>query len=91
MAYFSKDDKTPDFEAKGIETIRRDQCALTQKVLKNSLIMLFRYGVQAAREYVFRQWNLILSGRLPVSEFIFTGRVRSQYRGAGPVQVRNCE
>jgi len=79
----------PEFEAKGIETIRRDQCALTQKVLKNSLIMLFRYGIQAVKDYLTRQWSLIISGKFPVSDFILTGRVRSKYRGAGtgPVQA----
>lgn len=38
MKFESKDQKKPTFEAKGIETIRRDQCALTQK--SESLYML---------------------------------------------------
>lgn len=89
MKFDSKDTKRPEFEAKGIETVRRDQCALTQKVLKNSLVMLFRNGVGAVKNYLFRQWSLILSGRIPVSDFILTGRVRSKYRGGriGPVQA----
>ena len=89
MKYESAEQKKPTFEAKGIETIRRDQCALTQKVLRNALITLFRSGIDAVRTYLCRQWSLILSGRLPVSDFILTGRVRSRYRGArvGPVQA----
>lgn len=89
MKYESLDQKKPTFEAKGIETIRRDQCALTQKVLRNALITLFQSGIHAVKSYLFRQWSLILSGGLPVSQFILTGRVRSRYRGGriGPVQA----
>lgn len=89
MKYDSPEQKKPSFEAKGIETIRRDQCALTQNVLRNALITLFQSGIQAVKSYLFRQWSLILSGSLPVSQFILTGRVRSRYRGGrvGPVQA----
>jgi DNA polymerase zeta len=89
MKFDSKDQKKPTFEAKGLEIIRRDQCALTQKVLKNALITLFKHGIQAVKEYMFRQWSLIFAGELPVSDFILTGRVRSKYRGGkeGPVQA----
>ena len=88
MKYESKDQDKPIFEAKGLETIRRDQCTLTQKVLRNALVTLFRDGAPAVKEYLFRQWNLILSGSLPVQDFILTGRVRSRYRGGreGPKQ-----
>ena len=89
MKFESKDQKKPIFEAKGIETIRKDQCALTQKVLRNSLIALFCSGLDDVKSYLFRQWALILAGNLPVSDFILTGRVRSKYRGGrvGPVQA----
>jgi len=84
---FDSPNTKPSFEAKGIETIRRDQCSLTQKVLRNSLVTLFRHGVHAVKEYLFRQWSLIIAGQLPVSDFILTGRVRRNYRGTGPVQA----
>ena len=89
MKFESKNQKKPEFEAKGLETIRRDQCALTQKVLRNSLVTLYRSGIDAVKAYLLRQWALILSGHLPVSDFVLTGRVRSRYRGgrAGPVQA----
>jgi DNA polymerase zeta len=89
MKFESKDQRKPTFEAKGLETVRRDQCALTQKILRNSLIMLFRNGIEAVKTYLYRQWSLILAGSLPVSDFILTGRVRSRYRGGrvGPVQA----
>ena len=87
MKFESFDQRKPEFEAKGIETIRRDQCALTQKVLRNALITLFRHGVAAVKEYLVRQWRLIEAGKLPVSDFILTGRVRSSYRASLPVQA----
>jgi len=89
MKYECSDQKKPIFEAKGIETIRRDQCSLTQKILRNALITLFRKGLIAVKQYLYRQWALIHAGRLPVADFILTGRVRNQYRGGrmGPVQA----
>lgn len=90
MKFDSSDQKTPSFEAKGIETIRKDQCTLTKKILRNALVTIFRGGsIQDLREYLNRQWALIHAGRLPVSDYILTGRVRSQYRGGkiGPVQA----
>jgi DNA polymerase elongation subunit (family B) len=89
MKFDSPDQERPTFEAKGIETIRKDQCALTQKILRDSLIEVFKGGgVDNLKEYLFRQWALIHSGRFPVSDFILTGRVRSQYRAkVGPVQA----
>jgi DNA polymerase zeta len=90
MKFESKAQKKPVFEAKGLETVRRDQCALTQKILRNALIKLFNSGIDAVKDYLFRQWSLIYAGNLPLSDFILTGRVRSRYRGGreGPVQVR---
>lgn len=85
----SKDQKNPVFESKGLETIRRDQCALTQRVLRNCLVRLFRNGIESVKEYVMHEWNEIISGNTPISDFILTGRVRSRYRGGrvGPVQA----
>mmetsp|Transcript_19602 Transcript_19602/g.22540 ORF Transcript_19602/g.22540 Transcript_19602/m.22540 type:complete len:565 (+) Transcript_19602:5837-7531(+) len=89
MKYDSPKQKKPVFEAKGIETVRRDQCLLTQKILRNALITIFRRGVRATKDYLCRQWKMIHEGSLPVSDFVLTGRVRSCYRGGkiGPVQA----
>jgi DNA polymerase zeta len=89
MKFESKEQEKPTFEGKGIETVRRDQCPLTQKIVRNSLITLFQHGPTTVRAYLCRQWSMILAGKLPVSDFIITGRVRSQYRNnsPGPVQA----
>lgn len=89
MKYESRNQAKPTFEAKGLETVRRDQCSLTQKILRNTLITLFKGGIGSVREYLCRQWAIVESGHIPVSDFILTGRVRSKYRGGkeGPVQA----
>jgi len=90
MKFESPAEERSSFEAKGIETIQKNQCAITQKILRNALITIFRSGkTHRVREYLNRQWGLIHAGQLPVSNFILTGRVRSQYRGGkiGPVQA----
>ncbi|KAL7540342.1 hypothetical protein ACHAXR_011801 [Thalassiosira sp. AJA248-18] len=89
MMYESPTQKHPTFEAKGIETVRRDQCTITQRLLKNALTHVFQHGIGPAKDYLYRQWAQIHSGRLPVSDFVLTGRVRSRYRGGrvGPVQA----
>jgi DNA polymerase zeta len=87
MKFESKDQKKPIFEAKGIETVRRDQCALTQKILRNSLVTLFQRGPKAVKAFLFRQWSLIMAGKLPVSDFVLTGKVRSHYRNDKPGPV----
>jgi DNA polymerase zeta len=45
MKFESKEQRKPIFEAKGIETVRKDQCSLTQTVLRNTLVALFRNGI----------------------------------------------
>jgi len=89
MKFDTPQQKVPTFEAKGIETVRKDQCALTQKILRNALITVFQGGgLDCVKDYLLRQWTMIHAGRLPVSDFILTGRVRSQYRAkVGPVQA----
>lgn len=89
MKYDSAQQKEPTFEAKGIETVRRDQCALTKRILEKALVALYSRGLDEAKEYLFRQWSLILSDSVPMSEFVLAGRVRSKYRGGrvGPVQA----
>lgn len=89
MKYDYSDQTTPTFEAKGIETVRKDQCPVTQKILRNALIIMFQErNLSKLKEYLLRQWALIHSGRLPVSDFILTGRLRNNYRSKiGPVQA----
>lgn len=84
MKFESRGQREGVWEAKGIETIRKDQCRLTQKLLRGALMTLFKYhNVEKLRKYLEREWTKLLAGKLPVSDFILSGRVRSQYREGG--------
>eukprot|EP00970_Alexandrium_tamarense_P010722 scaffold2211_cov276-Alexandrium_tamarense.AAC.2 len=47
------------------------------------------HGLGRTKEYLRTQWSLVHASRVPVSDFVLTGRVRSRYRGGkiGPVQA----
>ena len=89
MKMESPNQRKPTLDVKGMEIIRRDQCPLTQKILRHALTILFQRGIKDVKRYLYRQWALIHSGRVSVSDFIFTGRVRSQYRNnsIGPGKI----
>lgn len=69
--------KMPVFDAKGIETVRRDACPAVSKVLEKTIRILFATkDLSAVRDYLERQWTRILSNRVSISDFIFAKEVR---------------
>jgi len=65
------------FDAKGIETVRRDSCPAVSKIVEQSLRILFTSAdISAVKAYVERQWKRIISGRVSVMDFIFAKEVR---------------
>ncbi|KAI8378836.1 putative DNA polymerase zeta catalytic subunit [Choanephora cucurbitarum] len=75
--YENENDATAVFEAKGIETVRRDGTAATQKILESSLKILFRtQDMSELKEYLCRQWTKILSNRVSLQDFIIAKEVR---------------
>eukprot|EP00957_Ditylum_brightwellii_P147935 11264422-Ditylum_brightwellii.AAC.1 len=48
MKFESPEEQNPIFEAKRIERVRRDQCALMQSILQNALITMFWSGIGMA-------------------------------------------
>lgn len=65
------------FDAKGIETVRRDSCPAVAKIVEQSLRILFTSSdISLVRKYVERQWKRIMSGRISVKDFIFCKEVR---------------
>jgi DNA polymerase zeta len=76
--YETVDQTEPVFEAKGIETIRRDGCPATQKILEKSLKILFdTYDVSKVKEYVCRQFTKILEGKCNIQDLI----IAKEFRG----------
>ncbi|KAH6762547.1 recovery protein 3 [Perilla frutescens var. hirtella] len=76
-SYESPDQSEPIFDAKGIETIRRDTCVAVSKTMEQSLRIYFEsQDIDKVRTYVLRQWTKILSGRVSIQDFVFAKEVR---------------
>ncbi|KAI8975441.1 hypothetical protein BDF20DRAFT_914372 [Mycotypha africana] len=76
----------PKFEAKGIETVRRDGTAATQKIMESCLKILFRsQDMSQLKDFLYKEWTKILSNRVILQDFIIAKEVRiGSYRGEGP-------
>ncbi|CAM6089940.1 unnamed protein product [Calypogeia fissa] len=86
-SYESATQLKPIFDAKGIETIRRDSCPAVAKALEHSLRTLFEtQDLSQVKHYLQRQWGKILSGRVSLQDFIFAKEVRlGTYSSRSPV------
>ncbi|KAJ3734863.1 hypothetical protein DFJ43DRAFT_1130593 [Lentinula guzmanii] len=84
--YENVDDKEPVFEAKGIETVRRDGILAQQKMTENCLKILFRtQDLSKVKEYCCDSWTKMLENRAPVQDFIFAKEVKmGTYSDKGP-------
>jgi len=70
-------DDEPVFDAKGIETIRRDGFPAQQKIEEVCLKMLFRtQDLSAIKEFCRQEWTKILQGRVSIQDFIIAKEVR---------------
>lgn len=77
MAWMSPCATRPVFDAKGIETVRRDTCPAVAKMMERSLRILFSTkDVSLVKSYLERQWTKILSGRVSIQDFVFAKEVR---------------
>ncbi|TBU65073.1 hypothetical protein BD310DRAFT_944016 [Dichomitus squalens] len=71
------DDKEPAFDAKGIETVRRDGVRAQQKMTETCLKILFRtQDLSQVKEYCCRTWGRILENKVSVQDFIFAKEVK---------------
>ncbi|XP_072974935.1 DNA polymerase zeta catalytic subunit isoform X1 [Typha angustifolia] len=76
-SYESTDQKHATFDAKGIETVRRDTCPAVSKILERSIRLIFEHqDMTEVKSYVLRQWTRILSGKVSLQDFIFAKEVR---------------
>uniref|UniRef100_A0A0E0QCI4 DNA polymerase zeta catalytic subunit n=1 Tax=Oryza rufipogon TaxID=4529 RepID=A0A0E0QCI4_ORYRU len=76
-SYESPEQKEPIFDAKGIETVRRDTCPAVAKILEQSIRIMFEeQDLAKVRSYLERQWTRILSGKISIQDFVFTKEVR---------------
>ncbi|KAI0047841.1 hypothetical protein FA95DRAFT_1492015 [Auriscalpium vulgare] len=75
--YENPDDTEPVFDAKGIETVRRDGVPAQQKMTETALKMLFRsQDLSEVKEYCYRSWSKILENKVSIQDFIFAREVK---------------
>ncbi|XP_033118831.1 DNA polymerase zeta catalytic subunit-like isoform X2 [Anneissia japonica] len=86
-SYETLDQKEPIFDAKGIETVRRDNCPAVGKILERSIKLLFNtHDISEVKSYVKRQCNKVLEGRISLQDFIFA----KEYRGKSSYRPGAC-
>ncbi|GAA98029.1 uncharacterized protein L969DRAFT_93351 [Mixia osmundae IAM 14324] len=75
--YENEEDEEPVFDAKGIETVRRDGIPAQAKMVESSLKILFRtHDLSQVKEYCCRQWQRLLDGRVSIQDFTFAKEVK---------------
>ncbi|XP_060046584.1 DNA polymerase zeta catalytic subunit isoform X2 [Erinaceus europaeus] len=85
--YETLDQKDPVFDAKGIETVRRDSCPAVTKILERSLKLLFETrDISLIKQYVQRQCMKLLEGKASIQDFIFA----KEYRGSFSYKPGAC-
>jgi DNA polymerase zeta len=73
---------SPKFDAKGIETVRRDSCPVVQKMMEKTIRLIFeKRDLSLVKSYCVKQWQKILDERVNVKDFIFAKEVKlGKYR-----------
>ncbi|XP_060769511.1 DNA polymerase zeta catalytic subunit isoform X2 [Neoarius graeffei] len=85
--YESVNQKDPVFDAKGIETVRRDGCPAVAKILERSVKLLFETrDISLVKQYVQRQCVKVLEGRVTVQDLTFA----KEYRGSASYRPGAC-
>nr|XP_012550207.2 DNA polymerase zeta catalytic subunit isoform X2 [Bombyx mori] len=75
----SPDQEKPTYEAKGIETVRRDGCPAGVKLLRQSLCELFTHGdMSVVKRLVKATLSRLAETSLPVHELFFTREYHGQ-------------
>uniref|UniRef100_A0A4W6C027 DNA polymerase zeta catalytic subunit n=1 Tax=Lates calcarifer TaxID=8187 RepID=A0A4W6C027_LATCA len=85
--YESLDQKEPTFDAKGIETVRRDGCPAVSKILERSIKLLFETrDISQVKQFVQRQCVKVLDSRASMQDLTFA----KEYRGSGSYRPGAC-
>ncbi|XP_048348598.1 DNA polymerase zeta catalytic subunit [Sphaerodactylus townsendi] len=85
--YETLDQKDPVFDAKGIETVRRDSCPAVSKILERSIKLLFETrDISQIKQFVQNQCMKLLEGKASMQDFIFA----KEYRGSFAYRPGAC-
>ncbi|KAH6620074.1 DNA polymeras-like protein zeta catalytic subunit [Boeremia exigua] len=84
--YEHRDQTEPEFDAKGIETVRRDGTPAEQKIEERALKILFRTAdLSQVKSYFQEQCSKIMQGRISIQDFLFAKEVKlGTYSARGP-------
>ncbi|EAQ89973.1 hypothetical protein CHGG_06592 [Chaetomium globosum CBS 148.51] len=84
--YESRDQTVPEFDAKGIETVRRDGTPAEQKIEEKALKILFETAdLSQVKEYFQSQCSRIMRGAVSIQDFLFAKEIKlGSYSGKGP-------
>lgn len=84
--YESRNQLKPEFDAKGIETVRRDGTPAEQKIEEKALRLLFETAdLSSVKSYFQAQCDKIMRGAVSVQDFCFAKEVRlGSYSERGP-------
>ncbi|KZM19879.1 DNA binding [Ascochyta rabiei] len=84
--YEHRNQAEPDFDAKGIETVRRDGTPAEQKIEERALKLLFRTAdLSQVKAYFQEQCTKIMQGRISIQDFLFAKEVKlGTYSDRGP-------
>lgn len=75
--YESEGQKEPEFDAKGIETVRRDGTPAEQKTEEKALKILFRTAdLSQVKTYFQQQCSKIMRGKISIQDFCFAKEVK---------------
>lgn len=75
--YERRDQREPEFDAKGIETVRRDGTPAEQKIEEKALKLLFKTAdLSQVKSYFQNQCTKIMQGRVSVQDFCFARAVK---------------
>ncbi|KAJ5538291.1 hypothetical protein N7494_007770 [Penicillium frequentans] len=75
--YENRNQTEPEFDAKGIETVRRDGTPAEQKIEEKALKILFRTAdLSQVKSYFQRQCTKIMQGRVSIQDFCFAKEVK---------------
>lgn len=75
--YETPSDLVPAFNAKGIETVRRDGFPAQQRMVEACIRILFRtQDLSLVKAYCQRQWLKILQGQVSLQDFVFAKEVK---------------
>jgi DNA polymerase zeta len=75
--YERRNQTVPDFDAKGIETVRRDGTPAEQKIEENALKVLFRTAdLSQVKAFFQQQCSKIMRGKVSIQDFCFAKEVK---------------